>query len=42
MSDQVSNLEKEVMFEMTALNIELSKEEERRAENDRKLLDQVN
>ena len=38
-NEQISNLEKEVMYEITGLNIELNKEEERRAESDRRLLD---
>ena len=39
---QIKLLEKAVMGEIAALSVELSKEESRRAENDKFLLDQVN
>lgn len=39
---QVDALERDVMYEITALNIELGKEEVRRGEYDQKLLGQVN
>ena len=39
---QIKLLEKAVMGEISALSVELSKEEVRRAESDKFLLDQVN
>ncbi len=39
---QIKLLEKAVMGEISALSVELSKEETRRAESDKFLLDQVN
>ena len=41
-TDQITNLEKDISAEISGLNSEISKEEEKRCEADKLLLDRVN